>query len=182
MEKTISFISSLVSVLCIAFSVGIYISIKEADTTKLKEDIISINNKVIDFQTQYLELPVGSIVSWNPILESPEGKQTYRNLPEGWSICNGLNGTPDLSDKFLRGVVKLQETGSTGGNNEGLKAGSHKHRYGISKGGGNGSPHGFQAHGPNCETANHDTHSSGVHSHGDNRPAFYSVIYIMKLK
>jgi microcystin-dependent protein len=38
--------------------------------------------------------------------------------PTGWAICDGLNGTPDLREKFIRGSSLLVPIGSTGGANQ----------------------------------------------------------------
>jgi len=38
--------------------------------------------------------------------------------PTGWAICDGLNGTPDLREKFIRGANTLVPVGSTGGAND----------------------------------------------------------------
>lgn len=37
------------------------------------------------------------------------------DIPEGWSICDGSNGTPNLIDKFIKASTSA---GDTGGNNE----------------------------------------------------------------
>ena len=51
-------------------------------------------------------LPVGTIVAWHRTVESGEP-------PEGWAVCDGANGTPDLRGRFLRGEHPDVET--TGG-------------------------------------------------------------------
>lgn len=45
--------------------------------------------------------PIGSILIWSG---------TEDNVPEGWNICNGQNGTIDLSDKT---ALYIQKTGVT---------------------------------------------------------------------
>jgi microcystin-dependent protein len=37
------------------------------------------------------------------------------NVPDGWHICDGTNGTPDLRGKFVRGVDGSFALGDTGG-------------------------------------------------------------------
>ena len=52
------------------------------------------------------DLPKGTILSW------------YANtgsVPNGWAICDGSNGTPDLRNKFLRGVASFGDVGKSGG-------------------------------------------------------------------
>ncbi|WP_159086938.1 phage tail protein [Loktanella sp. Alg231-35] len=51
------------------------------------------------------DLPLGTIVAW----------QGTGTMPDGWAICNGTNGTPDLRGRFLRGVGGLAEVGQQGG-------------------------------------------------------------------
>ena len=33
------------------------------------------------------------------------------NIPAGWALCNGLNGTPDLTDRFIKGGLVAGLTG-----------------------------------------------------------------------
>ncbi len=49
-------------------------------------------------------LPSGSIIIW-----------TGSTIPDGWAICNGENGTPDLRNRFLVGAGSDGALGSTGG-------------------------------------------------------------------
>ncbi len=36
-------------------------------------------------------------------------------IPLGWKLCDGTNGTPDLRDRFVRGVPAATNPGATGG-------------------------------------------------------------------
>lgn len=49
-------------------------------------------------------LPPGTIVQWSG-----------SNVPEGWALCDGNNGTPNLIDKFIKASTT---PGQTGGNKE----------------------------------------------------------------
>lgn len=40
---------------------------------------------------------------------------TTTNIPSGWVLCNGSNGTPDLRDRFIVGAGSSYSVGSTGG-------------------------------------------------------------------
>lgn len=51
-------------------------------------------------------VPRGTIVAWS--------KQSGE-IPPGWAECNGSRGTPDLRNRFLRGVATIEEAGRTGG-------------------------------------------------------------------
>ena len=46
----------------------------------------------------------GMIMMWNG-----------STAPTGWALCDGLNGTPNLQEKFIRGSSLLVPIGSTGG-------------------------------------------------------------------
>ena len=54
-------------------------------------------------------VPVGTIVIWSG---------TADNIPAGWQLCDGTNGTPDLRDKFVLGAGAAHEVGETGGSEE----------------------------------------------------------------
>ena len=49
-------------------------------------------------------IPAGVIVMWGGLLA---------NIPTGWALCDGQNGTPDLRSKFIKGASA--EPGATGG-------------------------------------------------------------------
>lgn len=56
-------------------------------------------------QSQYV-VPSGVIVMWSGLLA---------NIPAGWALCDGANGTPDLRDRFVKGAAAGQDPGATGG-------------------------------------------------------------------
>ena len=74
-----------------------------ANTTEIK----NINEKITNIKTNITALqdamPVGSIIMFNGKAEE---------IPSGWAICNGENGTPNLIDRFILGSTYA---GSTGG-------------------------------------------------------------------
>ena len=51
-------------------------------------------------------MPSGVIVMWSGTLAS---------IPQGWSLCDGLGGRPDLRDRFIMGWTDAVEPGGTGG-------------------------------------------------------------------
>ncbi len=51
-------------------------------------------------------VPPGTIVMWSGSLNS---------IPDGWSLCDGTNGTPDLRDRFIVGAGGSYNVGNTGG-------------------------------------------------------------------
>ncbi len=50
------------------------------------------------------EIKSGMIMMWSGLVS---------DVPDGWSICDGTNGTPDLQEKFIRGASG--EVGEEGG-------------------------------------------------------------------
>jgi len=51
--------------------------------------------------------PVGIIIVWSGFLA---------DIPLGWLLCDGNNGTPDLTEKFLKEVpTNVTNPGATGG-------------------------------------------------------------------
>ena len=51
-------------------------------------------------------LPTGVICIWHGLLTA---------IPTGWALCNGLNGTPDLREAFVKGAAAGADPGATGG-------------------------------------------------------------------
>jgi hypothetical protein len=43
-------------------------------------------------------VPIGTVISWIP----PDPAKYKENIPLGWKLCDGQDGTPDLRGRFLR--------------------------------------------------------------------------------
>jgi hypothetical protein len=104
--------------------------------------------------TQTGMIPRGTIEAWTGDISSP---------PDGWAVCDGKNGTPNLQGKFLRGVVVQAEVGQTGG--------SDTFSATVTKQRDQRNSEGFEGEGMEC--------MAGTVS-GDNLPPYYNVIYIIK--
>lgn len=52
-------------------------------------------------------IPTGGIISWSGA-----------TAPDGWALCDGTNGTPDLRGRFVLGNSSGHAIGSTGGSEE----------------------------------------------------------------
>jgi hypothetical protein len=65
-------------------------------------------------------IPSGVIVMWSG---------SIANIPAGWALCDGTNGTPDLRDKFIKSVPNASTNpGQTGGastHDHGAETGNH---------------------------------------------------------
>ena len=51
-------------------------------------------------------VPIGAIVMWSG---------SAANIPLGWHLCDGNDGTPDLRDRFVLGAGATYAVGATGG-------------------------------------------------------------------
>ena len=51
-------------------------------------------------------IPIGGIIMWSGSIVS---------IPNGWRLCDGTNGTPDLRDKFVVGAGNVYSVNDTGG-------------------------------------------------------------------
>jgi len=106
-------------------------------------------------------LPIGSIIMW---------KNSQGSIPEGWAVCNGANGTPDLRGMFIMGASNDGEVGSGGASavhshtrpaNTGSD-GYHRHPMSISLGSASGTESnvGGTQYGVSVASAGHG-HSGG---------------------
>ena len=185
------------------------------DKEKVKKDIKTINKvskfveylvketteeKIIDgdltIRGNFNHLPTGSIIAFN----------SYQ-IPNGWVICDGKNGTPDLRNRFIFGSgnnsigkiggeenVTLTQNQMPRHNHSMLDNGSHSHKnifYGAEVNGirNNGSRQKYGGNwGKKFEVENSKArgHSHSIyyrgfsHSH-NNMPPYYVLNYIMKL-
>lgn len=90
-------------------------------------------------------VPSGAIILWSGLASE---------IPSGWALCNGNNGTPDLRDRFVVGAGGKYTVGTKGGKEEIDQVPAHTHGVGnlsVSTAGG---------HSHTGTTA-----SSGAHTH-----------------
>lgn len=71
------------------------------ESPNMKAKIIELNGKNVEHHL----MPKGTIVAYNG----------QSNIPHGWAICNGSNGTPDLRGRFILGSSNTKKFGSKGG-------------------------------------------------------------------
>lgn len=96
------------------------------------------------------------------------------NIPSGYVLCNGSNGTPDLRNKFVVGAGATYNPGDSGGaltHTHDFDADPHSH--GISAGSGLGTGFSFF---PGTDNAV----ASGTTEDGSSLPPYYALAYIMK--
>lgn len=122
------------------------------------------------------------------------------NIPAGWVLCNGSNGTPDLREVFPKGAPAGQEAGATGGSATHTHAGHSSHVFtqptshpatataqadvGATKAGTATSTVTLLTHKHNTPVLGHsgggvDAHSA--HDTPNSEPPYRTVLWIMKL-
>jgi hypothetical protein len=135
-------------------------------------------------------LPAGCILLWSGSIGS---------IPSGFALCNGLNGTPDLRNRFVVGAGSTYAVDATGGSADAIVV-SHTHTATVTDPGHNHTPgvgsfittNGTTAYsgGPigggtnvtstattGITVANSSTGVSGTNA---NLPPYYALCYIMK--
>ncbi len=142
---------------------------------------------------QNISIPSGAIIMWSGSVDE---------IPQGWVLCNGENGVPDLRDRFIVGAGKSYEVNAKGGSNDVVlkigelpahthsisNSGNHRHSYSR------GDKTGDGAKGSGGALDGHSTQQtlySGSHSHAagktgknlphENRPPYFALAFIMKI-
>ena len=62
-------------------------------------------------------VPIGGIIMWSG---------SIANIPNGWRLCDGTNGTPNLRDRFIVGAGSAYSVDDTGGSADAVVV-SHTH-------------------------------------------------------
>jgi len=135
-------------------------------------------------------IPPGTILMWSG---------SVSNIPQGWALCDGTNGTPDLRDRFIVGAGGGYAVGATGGaatvtltveqmpsHSHGVNDPGHGH-YCVGSGsyvlgstlyaGGSGTSWMLTSVSLTGITIQN---TGGGQAH-ENRPPYYALCYIMKL-
>lgn len=126
--------------------------------TVIKDGVVEA---IKDGKSAGVLLPSGVICMWHGLIA---------NIPNGWYLCNGSNGTPDLREKFVRGAPDVTEAGTTGGSD------THTHTNTVG---------GSRKVTDSTVSANRGVDLNGyiepqIISTDDGKPAYYEVLYIMK--
>lgn len=152
-------------------------------TLEVKSDLkIDGDKKLTIGNTEVVPVPVGGIIMWN--------KTT---LPDNvhWAICDGENGTPDLRDRFIVGAGNGYKIGDKGGANEVKltleQMPSHSHRYtvfGQRRSVDDGADYNFTNYKEEYhkDTKDRSTGATGGDKPHENRPPYYALYYIMRIK
>ena len=129
-----------------------------------------------------------------------------REIPEGWHLCDGTSGTPDLRDRFVVGAGNTYSTGDTGGADEVtltteqmpshthvVTDPGHSHSMSFTTAAGRGdlarvtafNSDGSDQYTQTFDTTNTETNvtisRTGSGRAHENRPPYYALAFIMKL-
>ncbi|MCQ2389898.1 MAG: hypothetical protein MJ240_00630 [Kiritimatiellae bacterium] len=129
-------------------------------------------------------IPSGVIVMWSG---------NVNNIPTGWVLCNGENGTPDLRNRFIVGAGATYAVGERGGadhvtlNVDQLPAHDHQFvgddqlsdranwsAYDLGRYGN------YDADSSSGNSRLYKTTASGGNQSHENRPPYYALCFIMK--
>ena len=166
-------------------------ALKKLVTNSLNDDAVTAA-KVENAINTTLEfvVPAGGIIMWSGATSA---------IPSGWALCDGNNGTPNLTNKFVIGAGGTYAVNATGGSKDAVVV---SHTHGITE------PNGGQGHNHSMEYTNtgnndgrseesgdggvsgsHDTsfattgitiNSQGVSGTNQNLPPYMALAYIMK--
>ena len=140
----------------------------------IEDALGAITQKLSGIDEGANRIPAGLIAMWSG---------SVANVPSGWALCDGSNGTPDLRDRFIVGAGGSYNVGSTGGSS--IYSLSHTHKYSGRTSSGDGT-HRSSDIGPSISiNANHTHTYSGETDNAltdmEIMPPYYALAYIMKL-
>lgn len=136
-------------------------------------------------------LPTGAVIMWSG---------ATNEIPSGWQVCDGTNGTPNLQDRFVVGAGNTYTLNDTGGAAQMAlsvdQMPAHSHSGTTSQNGGielsKSEDHGLKNNYAMATQNYLENYTRGEHTHTfttstagdsqpfDNRPPFYALAFICK--
>lgn len=137
------------------------------------------DGKISQAQIDGALVPSGAILIWSGAIS---------NIPDGWALCDGNNGTPDLTDRFVLHADAddggTNNVGDTGGEKEHTltvdEIPAHTHNQKVYSGTG-GSDVPDKVTNSTAGVTAAPTASTGGGAAHNNRDKYYALAYIMKL-
>lgn len=138
-----------------------------------------------------LSYPTGMIMLWYPPNKDHLNLNLIKDdIPNGWAICDGENGTPDLRGRFVLMAQDAPIKDVPGSSSHQIRQiggeethvltisemPSHSHGYWDSEGSSRGN-----LNGDNRGSTYQRTSAEGGSQPHNNMPPFYTLVYIMKL-
>ena len=120
-------------------------------------------------------VPVGGIIMWSG---------ATNNIPTGWALCDGQNGTPNLQDRFIVGAGSSYNVNDTGGEASVTltlnQIPAHSHVYQNQVAVTNAGERPWPASNNDCRLDDANTTETGGGQSHENRPPYYALCFIMK--
>lgn len=161
-------------------------TMRQARTLEGQNNIVLTDN---NGNLSSIQFPRGIIVAYHP---KPEEGGVI-TPPDGWVLCDGNNGTPDLRGRFIlgyngpegRNTGRLERRYRSAGGVETVtltieQMPKHKHTIRNMNGccNSSGNQHGTWQHGSNDATK--DTEEAGNNQPHENMPPYVALAFIMK--
>jgi hypothetical protein len=163
-------------------------SFKVASCVAGSSSITSVDQTFLDTKREPAYVPTGAILMWHGALA---------DIPTGWVLCDGNNGTPNLIAKFVRGInTSSTNPSATGGSDTHTlttaEMPAHTHAWTGSLGEVRQGQVNYSSGSTYPNVSSNSNHwigspsvsgtnaSTGGGQAHENRPAFYEVAYIMK--
>lgn len=152
---------------------------KQYDTAKLNGKINNNELYVIPENNTSSIIPSGLIMMYYG-----------NNIPDGWALCDGTNGTPDLRNRFIIGAGDTYTSGDTGGESvhiltiDEMPKHSHKMKYdsiGWTAIRQSSGTNGIVENTTSSYDGQYSTEEVGNGNAHNNMPPYYALCYIMKL-
>ena len=97
------------------------------------------------------------------------------DIPAGWVLCNGSNGTPDMRNRFLCGAGTTYAPDDTGGNYSHTHTGNTTHTHELEDG------QKVVINGGSYAASTGPPKVPGITGSATNAPLYHALAYIMKL-
>lgn len=139
-----------------------------------------LNSSINNTNIERGGIPTGCIVIWSGASD---------NIPDGWALCDGEDGRPDLRDRFVLGAGSSHSVGSTGGSETVTLTVSQmpEHRHETTVPVSLPSSTSLSSGSETFSLFDHSTNSSRVSNYvgssqpHPNMPPYYTLCYIIKL-
>lgn len=168
----------------VAGGTGVTVSGPSGDVTINNSGVLSVNGVTGAIITGAY-FPSGGIVMWSGSIAT---------IPSGWFLCNGLNGTPNLQDRFIVGAGSSYAVAALGGtvdavvvaHSHTLNDSGHAHAYNtssatITAAAGAGTALATQASATTTSVVTGIiVNTAGVSGTGANLPPYFALAYIQK--
>ena len=151
-------------------------TIVDGKRIKVGNGIAQYSNLPFLFESQ-LMFVTGMIMLWSG---------SINNIPEGWMLCDGNNGTPNLTDRFVLGAGAQYQVGDTGGEAmhtltiDEIPSHNHENQYPAVPPSSGGGAEGYGWYTDSYDWGTQKDQLTGGGQPHNNMPPYYALCYIMK--